>query len=83
MTNWDKQKLSVYVLTNYNSTFEQDLERVYTLRELGYHPYIMIYEKNKLMKGHRLLHLQRWVNSKVVFEAVAHFEDYKGNRYKP
>ena len=83
MTNWDKQKLSVYVLTNYNSTFEQDLERVYTLRELGYHPYIMIYEKNKLMKGHRLLHLQRWVNSKVVFEAVARFEDYKGNRYKP
>ena len=83
MTNWDKQKLSVYVLTNYNSTFEQDLDRVYTLRELGYHPYIMIYEKNKLMKGHRLLHLQRWVNSKVVFEAVARFEDYKGNRYKP
>lgn len=33
---WDKRKLPVYVLTNFNTTFEQDLERVYLLRDLGY-----------------------------------------------
>lgn len=34
----DYRRLGVYVLTNYNSTREQDLERVYFLRELGYDP---------------------------------------------
>ena len=38
----------VYVLTNYGSTHEQDLYRVYTLRALGYDPYVMIYEKPTL-----------------------------------
>ena len=36
---------SVYVLTNYGTTHEQDLYRVEALRSLGYDPYIMIYEK--------------------------------------
>ena len=80
LTDWDKRKLTVYVLTNFNSTFEQDLERIYTLRDIGYHPYVMIYEKEKLTKGHRLLHLQRWVNSKIAFEAIPCFDDY--NRHK-
>ena len=31
ITKWDRRKMSVYVLTNFNTTFEQDLERVYTL----------------------------------------------------
>lgn len=35
-TGWDKRKMIVYVLTNYNTTHEQDLERIYTLRDLGY-----------------------------------------------
>ena len=42
---WDKRKLPVYVLTNFNTTFEQDLERVYLLKDLGYWPYVMIYNK--------------------------------------
>jgi hypothetical protein len=40
VTQWDKRRLGVYVLTNYNTTHEQDLERVYTLKRLGYWPYI-------------------------------------------
>ena len=72
----DKRKLSVYVLTNFNTTIEQDLERIYTLRELGYNPYVMIYEKEKLPKGHVLFRLQRWVNSKFAFAVVNRFEDY-------
>lgn len=35
----------VYLLTNYGSTHEQDLYRVETLRQMGFDPYVMIYEK--------------------------------------
>lgn len=76
ITQWDKRKLSVYVLTNFNTTLEQDLERVYILRDLGYWPYVMIYEKDKLPKGHILRKLQRYVNMKAVFEKVRTFEEY-------
>lgn len=34
ITGWDKRKMTVYILCGFNSTFEQDLERVYTLRNL-------------------------------------------------
>lgn len=72
----DKRKLSVYVLTNFDTTLEQDLDRIYTLRELGYSPYVMIYKKEKLPKGHVLFRVQRWVNSRFAFAAVEKFEDY-------
>lgn len=77
ITQWDKRKLSVYVLTNFNTTHEQDLERIYILRELGYWPYVMVYNKNQLPKGHVTLKVQRWVNMRAVFEATPKFEDYK------
>lgn len=77
ITQWDKRKLSVYVLTNFNTTHEQDLERIYTLRELGYWPYVMIYDKEHLPKGHITRKLQRWVNMRAVFETIPKFEDYK------
>lgn len=76
ITQWDKRKLCVYVLTNFNTTLEQDLERIYILRDLGYWPYVMIYEKDKLPKGHIIRKLQRWVNMRAVFETVPKFEDY-------
>lgn len=77
ITGWDRRKMIVYVLTGYNTTFDQDLERVYTLRDLGYNPYVMVYEKYKLRKGDPLRKLQRWVNSRVAFAKVEKFEDFK------
>lgn len=77
ITGWDKRKLIVYVLTNFNTTHEQDLERIYTLRDLGYWPDVRIYEKHKLPKGHETLRLQRWVNMRAIFEKITKFEDYK------
>lgn len=81
LTGWDKRKLPVYVLTNYDTTHEQDLERIYILRDLGYWPYVMIYEKEKLPKGHITKRLQRYVNMRAVFEKVKSFEDYKNGNY--
>ncbi len=77
LTGWDYRKMGVYVLTNFDTTFEQDLERVYMLRDMGYSPYVMIFNKESLPRGHRLRRLQRWVNSRTAFMAVKNFEDFK------
>lgn len=76
ITGWDRKKLGVYVLCNFNTTFEQDLERVYTLRDLGYAPYVMLYDKQNIPAGHRLKRLQRWVNNRIIFNSCKDFADY-------
>lgn len=67
---------AVYVLTNFNSTIEEDLHRIYTLRDLGYNPYVMVYQKETAPK--QIRRLQRWVNNRLIFRTVDKFEDYKG-----
>lgn len=66
---------SVYVLTNFNTTHEQDLYRVYKLRDMGYDPYVMIFNKSSAPKITKKL--QRWVNNKILFNSVLRFEDMK------
>lgn len=65
----------VYCLTNYNSTMEENLYRIYTLRDLGYDPYVMIYDKPNAPKEIR--RLQRWCNSKFIFNSCKKFEEYQ------
>ena len=65
---------SVYVLTNYNSTMEQNLHRIYTLRNLNFDPYVMIYDKVHAPK--EIKKLQRWCNNKYIFRKCEKFEDY-------
>jgi hypothetical protein len=69
--------LIVYVLCNYDTTIEQDLERIYTLRKMGYWAYVMLYDKEHIPKGHELRKLQRWVNNRFVFAKCETFEEYK------
>ncbi|MCC0627799.1 MULTISPECIES: radical SAM protein [unclassified Clostridioides] len=75
-TNLGYQKLKVYVLTNYDTTMEENLYRIYKLKELGYDPFVMVYDKPNACKEIR--RLQRWVNNKIIFRSVDKFEDYKG-----
>ena len=65
----------VYCLTNYNSTMEQNLYRIYTLRDLGFDPYVMIYDKPNAPREIR--RLQRWCNNKWIFNSAKRFEDYE------
>ena len=74
----DFRRRRVYVLTNFNSSHSGDLFRVYALRELGYDPYIMIYDKIHAPKETR--YLQRWVNNKRIFRTIKKFEDYDHTR---
>lgn len=71
----DDRHLRVYVLTNFNTNHEQDLERIYKLKELGYDPFVMIYDKPNAPKITR--QLQRWCNNKYIFRSCEKFEDYK------
>lgn len=77
MTGWGRKKMSVYVLTNFNTTLDQDLDRVYTLRDMGFTPYVMIYNKQNVERGSELRRLQRWVNSKIGFWACKDFKDFR------
>ena len=54
-----------------------DLERIYWLRERGFAPYVMLYDKENVPKGHELRRLQRWVNSPFIFWKTPTFEEYK------
>ena len=64
----------VYVLVNHTSTLEQDLDRIYTLRELGYWAYVMVYDKPHA--AHVYTDLQRWCNNRLIFAKCPRFEDY-------
>lgn len=75
-TGYDYRKLTVYMLCNFDTTFEQDLERVYLLRDLGYNPFVMLYDKEHIPTGHRLKHLQRWVNNRIIFHTCEKFEEF-------
>lgn len=66
---------TVYVLTNFGSTLDQDLYRIYTLRDLGYDPFVMIYNKPAAPK--EVLRLQRWCNNKFVFKSTKSFNEYR------
>lgn len=70
---------TVYILTNYNTTLEEDLYRIYKVKELGYSPYVMIYRKPSAPKITK--HLQRWCNNRIIFNTVEKFDDYTiGNK---
>ena len=67
---------SVYTLTNYDTTMEENLYRIYKLRDMEYDPYVMIYNKPNAPK--EIKRLQRWCNNKMIFKSCPRFEDYKG-----
>ena len=66
---------TVYCLVNFGSTIEQNLYRIYALRDLGYDPYVMVYDKPNAPK--EIKDLQRWVNNRFIFRSCERFEDYK------
>lgn len=76
ITQIDIRKLIVFVLCNFDTTIEQDLERIYALRDLGYWAYVMLYDKEHIPKNSKLRKMARWVNMRSIFATVPKFEDY-------
>ena len=68
--------VTVYILTNFGSTHEEDLRRVMAVRDAGAQPYVMIYRKPTAPKITRKL--ARWVNAPAIFWSVPTFQEYQG-----
>lgn len=64
----------VYTIVNYDTTIDEDLDRIYTLLGMGYSPYVMIYNKQGADSKYR--NLQRWCNSRQILSKCNNFSDY-------
>lgn len=73
------RNFTIYCLSGFNTTFEEDLERVMKLRALRADPFVMVFRNvdgsegtNGEGKLHdwRLKHLARWTNNKYLFRAT-------------
>ena len=69
----NKGKVMVYILTNFDTTLEQDIYRIQLCRELNFSPYPMIYNKEHCDPIYKKL--QRWC-SNFIFWNVPTFEQY-------
>lgn len=58
-------KAIVYMLTNYDTTIEQDLYRLQVIKELGYMPDVRIYRKPTAPQV--LRDLQHWCNNRILY----------------
>lgn len=72
---WNEHGKIVFVLVNFDTTPEQDLERIYTLRELGYWSFVMIYDKENCTDRF-YKDLARWVNNRYIYAVCKTFEEY-------
>lgn len=70
-----KHNAIVYVLCNFNSSYEQDIYRVEKLRDIGYSPYVMVYNKQTAPRATR--DLQRYVNNRKIFYSLPNFASYQ------
>lgn len=64
----------VYVLTNYNTTFEEDYRRIKIIQDLGLSPDVRIYRKPTAPRI--LKDLQRWCNNRIIYRACSDFFQY-------
>lgn len=65
-------KMQFFVLIGFDSTHEQNLERVMKLKEWGCMPFVMPYDKNDPYQKA----FTRWVNNRAVFKSCS-WDEYK------
>ena len=70
----------VFTLVNYDTTLEQDLDRIYSLRKLGIRSYVMVYDKAHCNQIYRKL--QSWANSYAVFAKCPDFNQFLKHSHK-
>lgn len=77
-------KLTCYVLVGFNSTFEEDMYRLETLKELGITPFVQPYRdfENNRMPTQYEKDIARWANKMWIFKSCEFkdFEPRKGFR---
>ena len=76
ITGWNRHHVMVYVLVNFDSTIDQDLERIYAIRDIGFQPYVMVYDKEHTSPKDPCRRIQRWCNNIRIFMSEKKFENY-------
>lgn len=69
-------QIMVFMLCNYNTSFEEDMYRYNELDALGVVPFVMNYGK----PNHKLRHFARWVNKRWLCQSATWEEYYRGVR---
>ena len=64
---------AVYVLTNYDTTHEEDMYRIKMIESCGFVPDVRVYRKNTAPQITR--DLQRWCNNRLIYSSTK-WEDY-------
>lgn len=70
---FSRKKIRCYVLIGYDSSPEEDLNRVETLRAIKIDPFVMPYDRSNTYQRR----FARWVNHKATWKTVR-WEDYHG-----
>lgn len=77
---WGWRDAKVFCLTNFDTTHEQDMERIRLIQDCECHPYVMIYNKPSAPQITR--RLQRWTNSAACYAKTKDFDEYQAWTYK-
>lgn len=64
---------AVYMLTNYDTTHEEDMYRIKMIEDCGFVPDVRVYRKNTAPQITR--DLQRWCNNRIIYKSTK-WEDY-------
>lgn len=78
---WHWRYAKVFCLTNFNTTHNEDMERIKAIQDCECQPYVMIYNKPAAPKITR--RLQRWTNNTMLYAASKmDFTEYQRANYK-
>lgn len=77
---WNWRNAKVFCLTNFNTTHQQDMQRIEAIQECECWPYVMIYNKPSAPSITR--RLQRWTNGVAAYSTTKDFNEYQRYTYK-
>lgn len=77
---WNWRNAKVFCLTNFDTTHEQDMQRIKAIQDCECWPYVMIY--NKPSAPQITKRLQRWTNNAIAYSKSMDFDDYQSWAYK-
>lgn len=77
---WRWRDNKVFCLTNFDTTFEQDMERIELIQSLEYWPFVMVYNKPSALKIIR--RLQRWCDNPILYGKCRDFYEFQAHNYK-
>lgn len=78
--NWSWRSAKVFCLVNFDTSHEQDMERIEAIRKCECHPFVMTYDKPSAPAITR--RLQRWTNHTLFYAHYSDFYEFQKNNYK-